>query len=220
MENVIDLTNQDKLFLSENNEDNIEQSGENEQTETLTSNAEENTHERSIAPTKGSARAIMTVTAILGISAGVILAFNGKADAEAVSAVMERTTGDFLNIFVSRLIFGAIMLTAEFLLGFFAFGDFISWTVPVVTGLGTGFFLGVLKNPVFLPSEIMTLIAVILFGANSALFSRRLLGLASGNRAFSRGMTVLEFMGKFLIALIAVAVAAVYEGIAVVNFVN
>ena len=220
MENVIDLTNQDKLFLSENNEDNNEQTSENEQTETLISQTEENTHEHSAAPTKGSARAIMTVTAIFGAAAGVILALNGKADAAAVSAVMERITGDFLNIFVSRMIFGAIMLTAEFLLGFFAFGDFISWVVPVVSGMGAGFFLGVVKNPVFLPSEIVTLIAVILLGANSALFSRRLLGLAAGNRAFSRGMTVFEYLGRFFLALIAVTVAAVYEGIAVVNFVN
>lgn len=220
MENVIDLTNQDKLFLSENNEDNNEQSGESDETETLISESEENTHERSVAPTKGSARAIMTVTAILGAAAGVILAFNGKADAAAVSAVMERISGDFLNIFVRRMIFGAIMVAAEFLLGFFAFGDFISWVVPVVSGMGAGFFLGVVKNPVFLPSEIVTLIAVIMFGANSALFSRRLLGLAAGNRAFSRGMTVFEYLGRFFIAVVAIAVAAVYEGIAVVNFVS
>lgn len=222
MENVIDLTASDKLFLSEKAEENSEQTpqaAEQTETEPLISETEETTHERSSAPTRGSARTIMTVTAICGAAAGVILALNGKADASAVSAAAERISGDFIGIFLRRALSGAAILILEFLLGFFAFGDFISWIFPVLSGMGAGFFLGVVKNPVFLPSEITVLIAVILSGASSALFSRRLLGLAAGNRAFARGMSVSEYSARFALALLAVAAASVYEGIAALNFV-
>ena len=72
-------------------------------------------------------------------------------------------------------------------------------------------------NPVFIPSEIALLLAVIFSGARSALFSRKLLGLASGDRAYMRGMTAREYAVKFALMLPIVVAAAVYEGVMAVN---
>lgn len=212
MENVIDLTNTDKPFLSEAagssesvpSEQNVEQQSV--------------PRERHAEGSRASERIVMTITALCGAAAGVILALGGKADSGAVAALSEHISKGFGEIFFYRLISVAAVLFAEFLLGFFAFGDHISWLLPLFVGIGSGFYTAALQKPVFLPSEIAVLLVVIFAGARSALFSRKLLGLASGDRAYMRGMTAREYTAKFALMLPIIAAAAVYEGIAATTF--
>ena len=211
MENVIDLTNADKPFIPET-------AGSSESEQNI---AEQNVgqqsapRERRAEGSRAPERIVMTITALCGAAAGVILVLGGKADDSAVAALQEHLSGGFGEIFFSRLIVGAAVLFAEFLLGFFAFGDHISWLLPLFVGIGSGLYSA--ANPVFIPSEIALLLAVIFSGARSALFSRKLLGLASGDRAYMRGMTAREYAVKFALMLPIVVAAAVYEGVMAVN---
>ncbi len=210
MENVIDLTNSDKPFLSE-----TAVNSESEQNET---NAEQNARQsipKVREASRASERIVMTITALCGAAAGVILVLGGKADGGAATALSEHLSGGFGEIFFGRLVVGAAVLFAEFLLGFFAFGDHFSWLLPLFMGIGAGVYSA--AEPVFIPSEIALLLAVIFSGARSALFSRKLLGLASGDRAFMRGMTAKEYAVKFALTVPIVLAAAVYEAVMAVN---
>ncbi len=208
MENVIDLTNSDKPFLSE-----TAVNSENAQSE---QNVGQQIVPRARETSRASERIVMTITALCGAAAGVILVLGGTADGGAAAALSERLSGGFGEIFFGRLIVGAAVLFAEFLLGFFAFGDHVSWLLPLFMGIGSGVYSAV--EPVFIPSEIALLLAVVFSGARSALFSRKLLGLASGDRAYMRGMTAREYAVKFALTIPIIAAAALYEGIALTTF--
>lgn len=215
MENVIDMTNADLPFLKETQTDETAASDAKEQD----LNTEETpARDRPKAPTRGKARTVMFITALCGTAAGVILALSGKADAQAVMGVSERITGTFGEIFLHRAISGGAVLLLEFIFGFFAFGDYISWIFPMLGGMGAGFFAAALQKPVFLPSEIAVLLVVIFAAANSAVFSQKLLGLASGERAYMRGMTLSEYCARFAVMLPIIIAAAIYEGIAATSF--
>lgn len=209
MENVIDLTAMDKPF--------------DEQTEEIISEpqdpeAAEPPRERSEVETRGGMRILMTITAVCGAAAGALAAITGKADSRVIAALGERLSGSFGEIFLHRALSGGAILLAEFLLGFFAFGDFISWILPVFAGMGAGFFIAAAQKPVFLPSELAVLFAVIFAGASSAMFSKKLFGLSRGNRASLRGMTASEYSARFALTLLLIIAAAVYEGIAATTF--
>ncbi len=213
MENVIDITNADLPFLKETQTDDTAASDVKEQ-----HTEEAPVRDRPKAPTRRKARTVMFITALCGTAAGVILALSGKADAEAVMGVSERISGNFGEIFLHRAISGGAILLLEFIFGFFAFGDYISWIFPMLGGMGAGFFSAALQKPIFLPSEIAVLLAVIFAAANSAVFSQKLLGLASGERSFMRGMSLSEYCARFAVALPIIIAAAIYEGIAATNF--
>lgn len=220
MENVI-LT--DEPFVSEN----VNTAEETALTgETVAINAENGAaetsdsvlRERSREQTRGGARVLMTIIALCGAAAGVIAALSGSHGAEITSALGERISGGFGEIFLRRALSGCAILLVEFLLGFFAFGDLLSWILPVFAGMGAGFFVAALQNPVFLPSEITVLATVIFAGADSALFSRKLFGLSTGNRAYLRGMSAADYSARFALMALAMVAAGIYEGIAAVNF--
>lgn len=223
MENVIDLTSSDRPFSIETT---AEMTAEPQTVETVGIQisepqlSEPRARERSAEESRTSARAVMIISAVCGAAAGVVLALTGAADGEAVSALSERISGSFGEIFLRRAISGGAVLLLEFLLGFFAFGDYISWICPVVAGMGGGFFIAALWEPVFLPSEIVTLLVIIFAGANSAVFSRKLLGLASGRRSYLRGMSSAEYSVRFALMLSAMIAAAIYEGIIAAVFVQ
>ena len=222
MENVIDLTAADKPFTVEPALPAAEPQnvGTAEERVIEAQLSEPHTRERSTAENRASARAVMIISSVCGAAAGVILALTGAADKEALAALSERIYGSFGEIFLRRTISGGAVLLLEFLLGFFAFGDCISWVCPIAAGMGGGFFIAALKTPIFLPSELAVLITITLAGASSALFSQKLLGLASGNRAYLRGMSAAEYSVRFALMLSAIIASAIYEGIVAVNFVQ
>ena len=209
MENVIDLTGQDMPFSEGTAEITVE---------TEAHEAAEAPRERSAEQTRGGIRILMSITAVCGAAAGALAALTGNADSRIIAALSERISGDFGGIFLNRALSGGAILLAEFLLGFFALGDFVSWIFPIFAGLGAGFFIAGLQNPVFLPSEAAALFAAVFAAADSALFSRKLFGLAAGNRAYFRGMSAKEYSARFALLFMVMIAAAAYEGIAAVNF--
>lgn len=229
MENVIDLTASDKPFgietaqqpsteplIVEAEGTQVSQTPEQQTSPQL---SETRYREQTVSESRAAAQAVMVISAICGAAAGVLLVLTGAMDKEAAAVLSERISLSFGEIFLHRALSGCAILLAEFLLGFFAFGDFFSWICPVFAGMGGGLFIAALKQPVFLPSELAVLLAVIFAGANSALFSRRLLSLASGTSPHLRGMSAAEYSARFALFLLTIVAAAAYEGIAAVNFI-
>lgn len=97
-------------------------------------------------------------------------------------------SGSFWELLGMRLLWGMIFLTAEYILGFFALGDLLVWTVPLVCGLGTGAALtGAFSQrgfsaAVLLPSCIASVSAVVMGAGISQAMSSQLLRLVSTNK--------------------------------------
>lgn len=153
------------------------------------------------------------LAAVCGLTAGLVSA----EGAEAGGNVLLCTEGSFLSLFLSRLAYGGVFLLIEYLLGFFALGEWAVWAVPLLCGLGTGWSAaGAVGQAGTLPLVIpaaATLLAVIAGARHSGAFSAQLLRVVSGSRtgivltADAAGSYTLRFVG----CLAAVAAAALFE---------
>lgn len=74
---------------------------------------------------RNGSRILMATVGSCGAAVGAIMVFIGQV-------VPDIQNGDFGGVFIGRLAVGAIMLIVEFLLGFFAFGDWLVWSVPML----------------------------------------------------------------------------------------
>ena len=156
---------------------------------------------------------VLWLAAVCGVSGGLVSA----QSVGALEGVLFTSEGSFLALFLSRLLYGAAFLLAEYLLGFFALGEWLVWLAPLCCGLGTGLSaaagFGRKGALLLIPSAAITLLAVI-FGARcSGEFSAQLLRVVSGSRTgivltseATRGYT-LRFFG----CLAAVGAAALIE---------
>lgn len=156
---------------------------------------------------------VLWLAAVCGISGGLLSA----QTVGAVEGVLFSTGGSFLALFLSRLAYGGVFLLAEYLIGFFALGEWLVWLVPLCCGLGTGLSaaagFGRDETLLLVPPAALTLLAVV-FGARcSGDFSAQLLRVVSGSRTgivltseATKGYTL-----RFLGYLAAVAAAALFE---------
>lgn len=156
---------------------------------------------------------VLWLAAVCGLSGGMVAA----QSVGMFEGVLFTSEGSFLALFLSRLLYGAAFLLAEYLLGFFALGEWLVWLAPLCCGLGTGLSaaagFGRKGALLLIPSAAITLVAVI-FGARcSGEFSAQLLRVVSGSRTgivltseATRGYT-LRFFG----CLAAVGAAALIE---------
>ncbi len=152
---------------------------------------------------------VMAVSAICGAIGGIIISQNS-----AVSAVVSQTLSQsFAQVFAARLSVGAALLAVEFVLGFFALGDFFVWTVPLISGLGLSLRVAAEKMWSLLPSSLIMLGVTAFAAAVSAGFSQMLMSISRGGTVHlgssPRRLYVLNFLG-YLAAIIA---CALYEGI-------
>lgn len=123
---------------------------------------------------------LMTLTAVLGAAGGVIAA--GKCGAVAGGILV--TQGSFLELFLTRVIYGGAFLLVEYILGFFALGGAVVWAVPLMCGMGTGLTLAAAgaERGALIPGAVMTLAAAV-FGAElSDSLSGQLLRVLMGSR--------------------------------------
>lgn len=123
---------------------------------------------------------LMTLTAVLGAAGGVIAA--GKCGVVAGGILV--TQGSFLELFLTRVIYGGAFLLVEYILGFFALGGAVVWAVPLMCGMGTGLTLAAAgaERGALIPGAVMTLAAAV-FGAElSDSLSGQLLRVLMGSR--------------------------------------
>ncbi len=161
---------------------------------------------------------LMGLASVCGAVCGAVMIFGG-ADFSALSqAFIMKAEGSFLSFFLSRFIYGGIFLLAEYVLGYFALGEWVVWTVPLCCGMGTALNLAASAEGasgwLLLPSAAMTS-ALAAFGADaSGDMSALLLRIAagkSGNYVMSESAAK-DYTVRFLGYVVILALAGLYDG--------
>ncbi|MDE7192968.1 MAG: hypothetical protein K2O14_03255 [Oscillospiraceae bacterium] len=162
---------------------------------------------------------LMGLASVCGAACGGVMMFRG-ADFSALSqAFVLQAEGSFLSFFLSRVIYGGIFLLAEYILGYFALGEWIVWAVPMCCGTGAALTLAASAEGasgwLLLPSAAMTAVLAV-FGANtSGDMSALLLRIAAGkNGSFVMSESAArDYTLHFLGYAVLLALAGLYDGV-------
>lgn len=175
------------------------------------------THVRAPEIRRSGTRILMGITAACGAVSGAVIAFTGKADPAALDIIARSLNGTVGELFLRSVITGGVFLAAEFLLGFFALGDWLVWTLPLCYAMGMSLRVAASGTAVLLPSAAAGICAVTLAAAASAVFSQTLLRLSRGGAAYRDRSPLKGYAAAFLGFAVLIAAAAVYEGIVLNN---
>lgn len=162
-------------------------------------------HVRAPEIRRGSSRILMAAAGAIGTVAGAAMIFTGNG--------AEITFGEFGEVFLGRLAVGAAMLAAEFVLGFFAFGDWLVWSVPLCCGMSCALRLCAVGNWAALIGTAFSLLGIIFAAARSADFSQLLLKLSCGGAVYMESSPRKSYAISFLGYTAAVVAGALAEGI-------
>lgn len=169
------------------------------------------THVRSPELRRNGTKLLMTVSAAIGAAAGARLLF-GEAASETLSAsVSDMLTGTFADVFLRQTFLGALFLAAEFVLGFFAFGDLAVWAAPFLYGAGTVLRIAA-GSPKLIPGALIGLVGVVLGAAFSADMSATLLRLTRGGTVYLDAHPRRSYATAFAGCLAAVVLGAILIG--------
>lgn len=161
---------------------------------------------------------LMGLASVCGAVCGAVMIFGG-ADFSALSqAFTLKAEGSFLIFFLSRFIYGGIFLLAEYILGYFALGEWVVWTVPLCCGMGTALNLAASAEGasgwLLLPSAAIT-VALAAFGADaSGDMSALLLRIAAGKSGsfLTSESAAKNYSIRFLGYMVILALAGLYDG--------
>lgn len=170
---------------------------------------EEYVHVRHPRARRSSALIVMSLSAVCGVIGGIVISRKANLSAELAGSLAK----PFGAIFLERTLLGAAFLGAEFLLGFFALGDLLVWSVPLAAGLGLALRVAATEKWVLLPSSILLLLIIGFGAAVSAGFSETLMTIARGGTVHLGNSPRKVFVLNFLGYLAAVVACALYEGI-------
>lgn len=165
------------------------------------------THVRAPELHRHAAKVVMTIAALLGVAAGLRLTL-GEANAATRQLLAEASAGTFGAVFLRQIAASAAFLVAEFVLGFFAFGDLLVWSAPFLYTAGAVARLAA-TTPKQIPGTIIAIAAVILGAAFSSELSSLLLRLTSGGTVHTGESPRREIAIKFAGCLAAVILAAI-----------
>ncbi len=223
MENIVKITNAGALPAekpvnepTENQIGEIETTGEVKPDETpdqtdLTAEAEDKPieHVRSPELRRHGSKLIMVFAAAVGAAAAIRLALT---DSTALQSVSKIFSGTFGEIFLRQTTFGAAFLSIELLLGFFAPGDLLVWTVPFFCTAGTVLRLFAFGSPKPIAGSVICVGAVILGAVFSAEMSSLLMRLSRGGTVHlgesPRGAFLLRILGCFTAVLLGAILTA------------
>lgn len=170
-------------------------------------------HVRSPLLRRHSTKITMSVAAVIGVAAGARLILAGDLFAEnAANAVAQTLVGSFGEIFLRQAVLGTVFLCVEFLLGFFAFGDILVWTVPFLSTVGTVLRLFSAGSPKILPGTLICLVAVVAGAAYSADMSELLMRLSRGGTVYMETRPKRTYALHFFGCLAGVVFGAILVG--------
>ncbi len=159
---------------------------------------------------------VLGFCAVCGLLAGT-LSYYAAGCCDVSGTVLSVSDGSFLELFLRRLIYGGVFLLSEYVLGYFAAGEWLVWVVPLLCGMGTGLSFACARGGpelfMLLPSA-GAVTAICVFGADSSgELSALLLRLAGGNggSVIMTGSAAKEHTFKFLGYLGWLIAAALYE---------
>lgn len=170
---------------------------------------EEYAHVRHPRVRRSSALIVMALSAVCGVIGGIVISRKANLSAELAGSLAK----SFGTVFLERTLLGAAFLGAEFLLGFFALGDLLVWSVPLAAGLGLALRVAATEKWVLLPSSILLLFITAFGAAVSAGFSETLMTIARGGTVHLGNSPRKVFVLNFLGYLAAAVACALYEGI-------
>lgn len=159
---------------------------------------------------------VCAAAGVLGIIVGIVIALFFPLESVDISDSVAAVGENFLTALLGRVLQCGAFLTAEYLLGYFAGGGVVVWTVPMIFSMGAGLSVagGVAAGGsglMILPAVIF--IAVLVAGAAASWeFSSVLLRLLSGNTSsvVTRGNASHAYdmrFGIYLAAIFAVSIA-------------
>ncbi len=163
-------------------------------------------HVRSPELRRRGSKLIMTFAAAVGAAAAARLALT---DSAALQAVSQSFSGTFGAIFLRQTAFGAVFLSAELLLGFFALGDFLVWALPFLCASGTVLRLFANGSPKPIAGSVICVGAVIFGAAFSAEMSSLLMRLSRGGTVHLGESPRAAFSFKILGCFAAVLLGAI-----------
>lgn len=157
---------------------------------------------------------LMGLASVCGAVCGAVMIFGGAE----LPTLAPKTDGSFLSFFLCRFIYGGIFLLAEYILGYFALGEWLVWIVPLCCGMGTALNLAASAQGAagwwLLPSAAATA-ALAAFGADaSGDMSALLLKIASGRGGsfVTSGSSVKDHTIRFLGYAVLLALSGLYDG--------
>lgn len=158
----------------------------------------------------------MTAAAVIGAAAGARLLF-GDTSEPLMYGVSQTLVGAFGEVFLRQLLLCAAFLAAEFILGFFAFGDLAVWGAPFLYGAGTVLRVAA-GTAKMLPGGLFCLAGVVFGAAYSADMSGLLLRLTCGGCTVymdsrPRRAYVLGFLGCLAAVMLGAILMAVLSGV-------
>lgn len=162
-------------------------------------------HVRAPEIRRGGSRILMAAAGVCGAAAGAAMMFTGNS--------MELTLGEFGEVFIGRLAVGAVMLASEFVLGFFALGDWLVWIAPLCYGMSCGLRLCGAGNWALLIGAAFSLLGIVFAAARSADFSQLLLKLSRGGAVYMESSPRKSYAISFLGYTTLVIAGAFVEGI-------
>lgn len=161
---------------------------------------------------------LMGLASVCGAVCGAVVIFGGADLYASAQAFAPKAEASFLNFFLSRFIYGGIFLLAEYILGYFALGEWVVWTVPLCCGMGTALKLAASAEGaagwLLLPSAALTA-ALAAFGADaSGDMSALLLRIAAGKGGsfVTSESAVKSYSVRFLGYMVILALAGLYDG--------
>ncbi len=158
---------------------------------------------------RSSALIVMALSALCGVIGGIVISRTADLSAELAQSLVK----PFGAIFLERTLLGAAFLAVEFVLGFFALGDLLVWSVPLIAGLGLSLRVAATEKWVLLPSSILLLFITAFGAAVSAGFSETLMQISRGGTVHLGDSPRKLFTLSFLGYLAVVVACALYEGI-------
>ncbi len=158
---------------------------------------------------RSSALIVMGLSALCGAVGGFVVSRSVDLSVELAQSIAK----PFGTIFLERTLLGAAFLAAEFVLGFFALGDLLVWSVPLIAGLGLSLRVSATEKWVLLPSSILLLFLTAFGAAVSAGFSETLMQISRGGTVHLGDSPRKLFTLNFLGYLAVVVACALYEGI-------
>lgn len=148
----------------------------------------------------------MTAAAVIGAAAGARLLF-GETE-QLMDSVSTTFVGTFGKVFLRQLLNGAAFLAAEFILGFFAFGDLAVWFAPFLYSAGTVLRVAAGPTVKLLPGGLFCLTGIVIGAAYSADMSGLLLKLTRGGTVYMDTRPQRSYALGFLACLAAVALGS------------
>lgn len=149
---------------------------------------------------------LMIFSGISGALAGIIPTLRGIIPTTELS-------GTFMEIFLSRISIGAAVLAAEYLLGFFAFGDLLVWALPLWYCMGGALRVTASARWKLLPGIIIGGILTAFGAAVSGAFSQGIMRVLKGGTVHFDDSPRRGFTLTFLGILAGILACCLYEAI-------